>query len=179
MDLHLESCSLSKNRNVIDITINNTAPKINDNYKPTSFNETRPTSTLNEHDKHTINVKQTPSPCPEFVISVANKINENVVNDKFNNQNNDFASTMQGIYGNIVLCLFGYNLSVSIVSYNVLDKRESEYYCGLCHVISAEKHIVNHVHEITHVELLQRTPFLTEFSCNLVRYVSIFVAFFY
>lgn len=178
MDVHLQACYPLKNRNVTDNTKTITAIKNNDNNKPTLLNETRAMTPI-EHDKNTNNDKRIPTPTPvNFVSTVANKSNENIVNDKLNNQNYDTASPMQEIYGNVALPLFGCSLSVCIISYNVLCKRINDFYCGLCDFICPEKDIISHIHEIRHLELLQRTPFIMQFSFHLIRDVSIFVTFF-
>lgn len=116
---------------------------------------------------------------------VENKINVDVNGNKSNDKplsneknNNEVAKTIlktPTLYDIINISPFGYNISVPLLSYNVILKRQNypDFYCGLCDIVCVEAAIMSHICAISHIETLQRTPFIVPFNCNLIRAVSI------
>ncbi|XP_063836229.1 uncharacterized protein LOC135085376 isoform X1 [Ostrinia nubilalis] len=115
-----------------------------------------------------------------------NKPNGNGFNDKLNdakaitfndNKENNAPNRMQWnnpifkdmLTQDIFLNMFGYKISIPLLSYHVICKRPQDFYCGLCNFICTADIVVQHIYSVSHIQQLTRTPFIVPFNYNLIR----------
>lgn len=139
------------------------------------------TQNCSKNDDSGNNITQTTDECNVTEIV---KNNGNNVTDNFNAYNiaenniikvielhKKISTEREIIYDKISLHVYGYNMRVSLLSYNIVTcSPDGIYYCHLCNERYSKENILYHINENVHRLQLQR-PYLPTLGVNLIRMV--------
>ncbi|XP_068627214.1 uncharacterized protein [Battus philenor] len=87
----------------------------------------------------------------------------NVINDNCINNKSEIDGEIKELY------IFCAKFTISLLSYNMIVHVENEYFCSACDVVLYPADVAKHITYVSHIENLNRRPFIYDLNANLIR----------